>query len=111
MAFSSCIFSFVSNLYMKHIVNTFKYYKYSLAHTATSTKSRIFVPHCACLKESFLLPVNYMVYLLRKSVLLFVFIRVGGCGAMYEIFVESEDFRGKRQVQQHRLVNKVSILY
>ena len=28
---------------------------------------------------------------------------------MYEIFVESEDFRGKRQVQQHRLVNKVSI--
>ena len=30
---------------------------------------------------------------------------------MYEIFVESEDFRGKRQVQQHRLVNKVSILY
>lgn len=30
---------------------------------------------------------------------------------MYEIFVESEDFRGKRQVQQHQLVNKVSILY
>lgn len=30
----------------------------------------------------------------------------GGCGAMYEIFVESEDFRGKRQVQQHRLVNQ-----
>jgi len=30
----------------------------------------------------------------------------GGCGAMYEIFVESEDFRGKRQVQQHQLVNK-----
>ena len=28
---------------------------------------------------------------------------------MYEIFVESEDFRGKRQVQQHRLVNKVRI--
>ena len=28
---------------------------------------------------------------------------------MYEIFVESEDFRGKRQVQQHRLVNKASI--
>lgn len=28
---------------------------------------------------------------------------------MYEIFVESEDFRGKRQVQQHHLVNKVSI--
>lgn len=39
---------------------------------------------------------------------LFIF-AAGGCGAMYEIFVESEDFRGKRQVQQHRLVNKVSI--
>jgi len=25
---------------------------------------------------------------------------------MYEIFVESEEFRGKRQVQQHRLVNQ-----
>lgn len=36
-------------------------------------------------------------------------LHTGGCGAMYEIFVESEDFRGKRQVQQHRLVNKVSI--
>lgn len=33
-------------------------------------------------------------------------LHTGGCGAMYEIFVESEDFRGKRQVQQHRLVNK-----
>ena len=32
----------------------------------------------------------------------------GGCGAMYEIFIESEEFRGKRQVQQHRLVNQVS---
>lgn len=30
----------------------------------------------------------------------------GGCGSMYEIFVESEDFRGKRQVQQHRLINQ-----
>ena len=32
---------------------------------------------------------------------------LGGCGAMYEIFVESEDFRGKRQVHQHRLINQV----
>lgn len=39
----------------------------------------------------------------------FMFFYAGGCGAMYEIFVESEDFRGKRQVQQHRLVNKVCI--
>lgn len=26
---------------------------------------------------------------------------------MYEIFVESEDFRGKKQVHQHRLINQV----
>ncbi|TSL68244.1 Beta,beta-carotene 15,15'-dioxygenase [Bagarius yarrelli] len=31
----------------------------------------------------------------------------GGCGAMYEIHIESDDFRGKRIVQQHQLVNQV----
>ncbi|KAI5608601.1 bolA-like protein 3 [Silurus asotus] len=30
----------------------------------------------------------------------------GGCGAMYEIHIESDDFRGKRIVQQHKLVNQ-----
>lgn len=30
----------------------------------------------------------------------------GGCGAMYEVFIESEDFRGKNTLAQHRLVNK-----
>ncbi|KAK3562188.1 hypothetical protein QTP86_030183 [Hemibagrus guttatus] len=30
----------------------------------------------------------------------------GGCGAMYEIHIESDDFRGKRIVQQHQLVNQ-----
>jgi len=53
--------------------------------------------HCISLKK-----IN------KKTKHLFTF-AAGGCGAMYEIFVESEDFRGKRQVQQHRLVNKVSI--
>ena len=40
--------------------------------------------------------------------LIFICSFTGGCGSMYEIFVESEDFRGKRQVQQHRLINQVS---
>ncbi|NWX22269.1 BOLA3 protein, partial [Aegotheles bennettii] len=31
----------------------------------------------------------------------------GGCGAMYEIHVESEEFREKRTVQQHQMVNQV----
>lgn len=31
----------------------------------------------------------------------------GGCGAMYEIHIESDDFKGKRTVQQHQLVNQV----
>lgn len=30
----------------------------------------------------------------------------GGCGSMYEIWVESEVFAGKRTLQQHRLVNE-----
>uniref|UniRef100_A0A8C6ZNR9 BOLA3 protein n=1 Tax=Nothoprocta perdicaria TaxID=30464 RepID=A0A8C6ZNR9_NOTPE len=30
----------------------------------------------------------------------------GGCGAMYEIHIESEEFREKRTVQQHRMVNQ-----
>ncbi|XP_075457492.1 bolA-like protein 3 [Ascaphus truei] len=30
----------------------------------------------------------------------------GGCGAMYEIHVESEDFKEKRTVQQHQMINK-----
>uniref|UniRef100_A0A8C0BED7 BolA-like protein 3 n=1 Tax=Buteo japonicus TaxID=224669 RepID=A0A8C0BED7_9AVES len=30
----------------------------------------------------------------------------GGCGAMYEIHIESEDFKEKRMVQQHQMVNQ-----
>ncbi|XP_010002239.1 PREDICTED: bolA-like protein 3 [Chaetura pelagica] len=30
----------------------------------------------------------------------------GGCGAMYEVHVESEEFREKRTVQQHQMVNQ-----
>ncbi|KAM9585450.1 bolA-like protein 3 [Trichechus inunguis] len=30
----------------------------------------------------------------------------GGCGAMYEIQIESEDFKEKRTVQQHQMVNQ-----
>ncbi|XP_063788184.1 bolA-like protein 3 [Pseudophryne corroboree] len=29
----------------------------------------------------------------------------GGCGAMYEIHIESEEFRAKRIVQQHQMIN------
>jgi len=28
----------------------------------------------------------------------------GGCGDMYEIHIKSEDFAGKKQVQQHKMV-------
>jgi stress-induced morphogen len=31
----------------------------------------------------------------------------GGCGAMYQIHVESPKFAGKSLVQQHRLVNEI----
>ncbi|KAL4613539.1 bolA-like protein 3, partial [Arapaima gigas] len=29
-----------------------------------------------------------------------------GCGAMYEIHIESDEFKGKKTVQQHQLVNQ-----
>ncbi|XP_051884068.1 peroxisomal coenzyme A diphosphatase NUDT7 isoform X2 [Pristis pectinata] len=31
----------------------------------------------------------------------------GGCGAMYEVHVESVEFKGKRLVQQHQMINQV----
>ncbi|XP_038070294.1 bolA-like protein 3 isoform X2 [Patiria miniata] len=30
----------------------------------------------------------------------------GGCGAMYQVNIESEDFAGKRTLQQHRMVTQ-----
>lgn len=30
----------------------------------------------------------------------------GGCGAMYEVHVESVEFKGKRVVQQHQMINQ-----
>ncbi|XP_039708413.1 bolA-like protein 3 isoform X1 [Pteropus medius] len=32
----------------------------------------------------------------------------GGCGAMYEIQIESEEFKEKRTVQQHQMVNQIA---
>ncbi|XP_022091923.1 bolA-like protein 3 [Acanthaster planci] len=31
----------------------------------------------------------------------------GGCGAMYQVNIESDDFAGKRTLQQHRMVTQV----
>jgi len=30
----------------------------------------------------------------------------GGCGSMYEVFVEAPDFRGVRLIRQHRMVTE-----
>ncbi|XP_064641111.1 bolA-like protein 3 [Lineus longissimus] len=30
----------------------------------------------------------------------------GGCGAMFEVLIESPEFEGKRTVMQHRMVNE-----
>jgi len=32
---------------------------------------------------------------------------LGGCGAMYEVHIESNEFKGKRIIQQHQQVNQV----
>lgn len=34
---------------------------------------------------------------------------IGGCGAMYNMEVESELFKGKTLVAQHRMVNQVRV--
>lgn len=31
----------------------------------------------------------------------------GGCGAMYEVLVESEEFKGLSIVKQHRMINEI----
>lgn len=30
----------------------------------------------------------------------------GGCGSMYEVWIDSEQLTGKRLIQQHRMVNE-----
>jgi len=35
--------------------------------------------------------------------------QIGGCGAMYNMEVESELFKGKTLVAQHRMVNQVRL--
>lgn len=37
------------------------------------------------------------------------FLDAGGCGSMYEIVIDSEQFQGRRLLQQHRMVNEVSL--
>ena len=32
---------------------------------------------------------------------------LGGCGAMYQVIIDSELFKGKRTIQQHKMVNEV----
>ncbi|XP_028392690.1 bolA-like protein 3 [Dendronephthya gigantea] len=31
----------------------------------------------------------------------------GGCGSMYRIFVAADEFKGKRTIQQHRMINDI----
>jgi len=38
-----------------------------------------------------------------------LFAFTGGCGSMYEVLLESEEFKGHRTVAQHRMVNEVSV--
>ncbi|KAK8394827.1 hypothetical protein O3P69_005952 [Scylla paramamosain] len=33
----------------------------------------------------------------------------GGCGAMYEVWVEAPDFKGLSRVKQHKLITEVTI--
>ena len=39
----------------------------------------------------------------------YIYNHAGGCGSMYQIDIVSDKFRGKRTVQQHQMVNDVSL--
>ena len=51
---------------------------------------------------------DQMVVHLRNCCFCDPVLRSGGCGAMYEIHIESSEFKGKRTIQQHQLVNQVT---
>lgn len=38
--------------------------------------------------------------------IIFNYVSIGGCGAMYDIFVETSEFNGLSTVKQHRLVTE-----
>lgn len=52
-------------------------------------------------------PMWYMAYALLCEYGL----SAGGCGSMYEIVIDSEEFKGKRMLHQHRMINDVSHNY
>lgn len=54
--------------------------------------------------------VSYLIINLYVCAQVYRFVS-GGCGAMYEIHIESDEFRGKRIVQQHQIVNQVCPKY
>ena len=37
------------------------------------------------------------------------YVVAGGCGSMYDIQIEAKEFKGKRTVMQHRMINEVTI--
>uniref|UniRef100_A0A8C6SSA0 BolA-like protein 3 n=1 Tax=Neogobius melanostomus TaxID=47308 RepID=A0A8C6SSA0_9GOBI len=68
---------------------------YERAHRCLSTQTEGEVRIAKILKEKFPLASSLQVVDIS-----------GGCGAMYEIHIESSEFKGKRTIQQHQLVNQ-----
>lgn len=81
-------------------------------HTATSLLKFWLIPQrCFSSSEGALNPSDKMANTLKQKFPLAKLIKVedvsGGCGSMYEIFVESVEFKGLSMVKQHRLINEV----
>lgn len=51
---------------------------------------------------------NLQSYILFIVFLIFFIYFTGGCGAMFEIMVETPDFKGLSMVKQHRMINEVN---
>jgi len=35
---------------------------------------------------------------------------IGGCGAIFEVFISTKEFKGMSMVKQHQLINEVCIM-
>ena len=84
--------------------------------------SGTYINAMATIHSIILLTLKYQTFLvvdvciIIKIIILYIYIYiywiynyVGGCGSMYEIWIDSEQFSGKRLIQQHRMVNEVCL--
>ena len=61
------------------------------------------------LYEDYSKPLNHCIAIISFLTACCVWIFSGGTGTMFSVQIEAEEFRGKRLVLQHRMVNEVCL--